>query len=649
MILAAGLGLGVFLLGYYHGYASEALNILFGNIFGISSSQLLLLGLIAVAVATVLTVIWRPLCSPRSTPTWPAPAACAPGCSASLASLILSPTATGMASKQQTRCLGRARIRRVAIFSPASNSIVSGIIQLRVNPGTNATGVHLAGYVDGQSLPGIIGVNDPAQFTRDIEIDTSWLTNGAHIFSVRVFSGADTISSPGTQSIDSAPIMLITSNRVTQANWQARAQLSLTVNLQGPSSVSNYAVTFFGVGYPKAQDPFGSCTFDLGVTTDGGMIYTNSPQQLGFGAGDTDPVIYSFTEFTAQPWGSASAPGDISMANTVILNDPPYPPLGEWVATYDDASVDYTLVTSAWFPVSDKQDLLGNFWVHGDQLNNGWLATGWFAGTDGTVAFPPDEDSNPTNSPAGQTWPIRGAESIMNPVGFHNDLLLFGNTLLDPSVRNFYGVGHGNPDQFMWLTGGPLPQRYRFAFLDGCESYSYANFSMFGAVQAEVQPQNASDDSNAGFVDTSYYESTGLRPAAFMGNVVNTKYCYPLDPQHPDLFYTSRHEYKVCYVRDIEALGNWHGQFLSYWMNVGWPLLMSKQQADILAWGSLMASSLPTLLHRSTSLWDRTPTGYPQYYSPITALKVAGFTNLHSTNSIMPQILGDHDLNCAHG
>src|SRR5580692_5048487 len=56
VILAAGLGLGVFLLGYYHGYASEALNILFGNIFGVSTSQIVLLGAIAVAVAIVLTV-----------------------------------------------------------------------------------------------------------------------------------------------------------------------------------------------------------------------------------------------------------------------------------------------------------------------------------------------------------------------------------------------------------------------------------------------------------------------------------------------------------------------------------------------------------------------------------------------------------------
>ena len=61
VILAAGLGLGVFLLTYYHGFASEALNILFGNIFGISSDQILLLGVIAVGVGVVLGAMWRPL------------------------------------------------------------------------------------------------------------------------------------------------------------------------------------------------------------------------------------------------------------------------------------------------------------------------------------------------------------------------------------------------------------------------------------------------------------------------------------------------------------------------------------------------------------------------------------------------------------
>ncbi len=61
VILAAGLGLGVFLLGFYHGYASEALNILFGNIFGVSTGQIILLAGIALAVAVIMGVLWRPL------------------------------------------------------------------------------------------------------------------------------------------------------------------------------------------------------------------------------------------------------------------------------------------------------------------------------------------------------------------------------------------------------------------------------------------------------------------------------------------------------------------------------------------------------------------------------------------------------------
>jgi zinc/manganese transport system permease protein len=61
VILAAGLGLGVYLLGFYHGFASEALNILFGNIFGVSTGQILLLAAIALAVAVVMGVLWRPL------------------------------------------------------------------------------------------------------------------------------------------------------------------------------------------------------------------------------------------------------------------------------------------------------------------------------------------------------------------------------------------------------------------------------------------------------------------------------------------------------------------------------------------------------------------------------------------------------------
>ena len=61
VILAFGLGAGVFLLSHYHGFASQATNILFGQIFGISNGQLYLLLVVAAGVLVAMTVLYRPL------------------------------------------------------------------------------------------------------------------------------------------------------------------------------------------------------------------------------------------------------------------------------------------------------------------------------------------------------------------------------------------------------------------------------------------------------------------------------------------------------------------------------------------------------------------------------------------------------------
>jgi zinc/manganese transport system permease protein len=61
VVLAAGLGLGVLLLSHYQGFATAATNILFGNIFGVSISELLLLVILAVVVLVSMLVIYRPL------------------------------------------------------------------------------------------------------------------------------------------------------------------------------------------------------------------------------------------------------------------------------------------------------------------------------------------------------------------------------------------------------------------------------------------------------------------------------------------------------------------------------------------------------------------------------------------------------------
>jgi len=60
-ILAFGMGIGILLLGFYRGFATAATNILFGNIFGVSGSQLLILAVINLLVVAVMATWYRPL------------------------------------------------------------------------------------------------------------------------------------------------------------------------------------------------------------------------------------------------------------------------------------------------------------------------------------------------------------------------------------------------------------------------------------------------------------------------------------------------------------------------------------------------------------------------------------------------------------
>jgi zinc/manganese transport system permease protein len=61
VILAFGLGVGVYLLSLYRGFATAATNILFGQIFGVGSGQITLLAAIAIGVLIIMAMLYRPL------------------------------------------------------------------------------------------------------------------------------------------------------------------------------------------------------------------------------------------------------------------------------------------------------------------------------------------------------------------------------------------------------------------------------------------------------------------------------------------------------------------------------------------------------------------------------------------------------------
>ena len=60
-VLAFGLGVGVLLLSLYHGYATEATNLLFGSIVGVSDTQLRNLVIVGAVVLAGLAMLYRPL------------------------------------------------------------------------------------------------------------------------------------------------------------------------------------------------------------------------------------------------------------------------------------------------------------------------------------------------------------------------------------------------------------------------------------------------------------------------------------------------------------------------------------------------------------------------------------------------------------
>ena len=60
-VLAFGLGIGVHFLSLYRGYATQATNLLFGSIVGVSSRQLFELTIVALIVTAGLAACYRPL------------------------------------------------------------------------------------------------------------------------------------------------------------------------------------------------------------------------------------------------------------------------------------------------------------------------------------------------------------------------------------------------------------------------------------------------------------------------------------------------------------------------------------------------------------------------------------------------------------
>lgn len=522
----------------------------------------------------------------------------------------------------------------LAILSPPSNSILSGIVQLRVNIGANGRASDaIYPLIDGHVPRGTAVVGRPATSTQEVEIDTTALEDGPHTLMVCGYSAA----ADGAPTAFSPAISVITSNRIRAPHWQRRTEQAVNVELRVPAAVTNYTVWFFNSAYPKANDPFSPSVqtgFLQGAPTNGLITCSEPPTSLGLGDGSVCPAIYSIAELQAD--GSPAAV-NLSVALPNILQDYPWVDSpGWWGAAYGDDAADqrFKMIGGqpTWWRIADRYSYNVNpltqaemgLWLHDVRLNSGWRLCGPLSsgGTRPTLAF----DPHPTNPKVAQTWPMRILfGSDLPEMHFFFDSRKLVDVLANPGVRNFYGYGHGHPEDFLNMSASRLCRnihhRYRFVFLDGCSTAPGNLFCAFGATDEElalpVYPPSDVPPPPSIAPDYDYYRlKAQMRPAAFLGWKTDVPDAYSV-PQGV----TDARTGETCYMSVYEALNNWHSQLLFYWV-FGDRLVQAIRNANDVAMGAF--SDPPVRSDMTTRL----PDGQVILFLPDPCLRVYGYGSL---------------------
>jgi hypothetical protein len=498
----------------------------------------------------------------------------------------------------------------LVILSPLPNTTVSGILQLQVNPGTTPLSVaHLSVSVDGGvAVPSTLGVDNPAGSLDQVEFDTSDLTNGPHTLTLLAYSDDIPGQLPTELAVFSQPVSIIVAYDIQNDNWDDLAQLLVNVNQEVPASLPNFRINFFNSGYPKSYNPFAAAVYGYqGVAVNGIIAYSASPAALGYGTGDTDPDIYTFTELSATTadWTSAT-----KKVNHHTSNDASFPDAGSWTVAYEDAAADFCFPSggSQPAPLHDGTDLAGDYWLHDDQLGN-WLKLALGTGGPPQVVLPGEGNA--------QTWPMRtvtaiGADPNVAWKNFNRDHSLLWSFVPHSWSRNFYGYGHGNSISLLGIPSGlnifaSVP-RYRFVFLDGCQTDSGTLYHAFRATKEEINSKTP--------LDISYYNNTGKRPGAFLGWSVKVPAGEPTFDQNQNILYWT-----------YPALCNFEAQF-----EFDWTLGGAVSVDDAIDYGLLWAFSPGCDPAVDPDLKAEDAVGNQVVFDPGSQLRIHGFADLNSNS-----------------
>lgn len=493
----------------------------------------------------------------------------------------------------------------LVILEPVPNSTVGGILRLRFRLGDNAGSVMtLTPFVDGTPALSFSGLDYPAKSLGQIEIDTTRVQNGQHVLNIQA-----EVSSPddSPQYIYSDPITVTVANDIRMPTWHEIAQQTFDIQMEVPSALPSYSVSFYDSTYPKANNPQ-PIYIASGTATGGQLSFSEDPWAMGYGDGDTDPYLYSFVELSATPTSTPST----AFPTPPARQPPPFPPVGNWVVGYDDDVSDYEARYLE--PIKDPLTVVAGQtkrWHHGVQLD-GWFQNGVDAGG---VTRARTAAQNPTKM-AGQTYPLRFVDTFLNMTQKDMEQLLW--FLFSKDTWNFYGFGHGNPSKFMGISAGDFKnwtnaKRFRFVFLDGCQTFSGALLTAFGADDREIARELLRPD---------YDNTLKKRPGAFLSWSVDVPRGFKVVPAEWD-----ETTQKTCNYKHLTSRCNWHMQLLFFWKEMHKTLKEAIVEANK-TYKVSFENNEPDIYDRYVKIIDAAGNPIQERFDPNIHLKYSGFKDL---------------------
>ena len=382
-----------------------------------------------------------------------------------------------------------------------ANEILSNNVTVAFEAGNAAndgTGTNVLGdlacatlLIDGAKFAGDGVLGSPTNSPWRFDMDTAYLQNGTHTLQVAVTWLNPDNSNGNNVNITrySDPVTITVSNVINYPNWEPEiGEMGISAYfLQTVFTNVDWQIDIYDASNDLAQTLVGH-TDDGLIEAYWNMMDTNGVTRTN---ADVDPEFIAIATVYDAPI-SKKTPKKIQRRKD-------WPDHGSWVITYQDF---FKFEYSA-------NNLMKN------SIDNFAYTAAKYGGY--YLYYPQPGQTNDI----GQTYPLSYQKTNHLDTNITADSIIKDQALLElflsvTNSRNFYYNGHGSADT---IAGG-LPaseiqsyvkHRYRFVFLDGCDTANGKWDAAFGI-------------HGPGRFALTYYENTGIRPGAFCGYNIETPY-----------------------------------------------------------------------------------------------------------------------------